>query len=184
MAEDEIDRIIAQWNRVRPDVDVSATHVVQRIVRLDLLLQSNFAQVFARYGVSWAEYTVLAALRRAGPPYRMNPTSLFNTVILSSGGMTKLLDRLERTHLVKRQADPDDRRGRLVVLTRKGLELVDRAMIEHLANEERLLGALTTTERQQLSGLLRKMLLSEPFQAPATVRRTRKRTTLKEGNNY
>jgi DNA-binding MarR family transcriptional regulator len=160
---DEIDRIVEQWNRERPDLDVSPTHTLQRITRLSLLQGVSFARVFAPYGISFGEYLVLAALRRAGPPYRMNPTSLFNSVVLSSGAMTNRLDRLQDMGLVERQLDPNDRRGRLVVLTDRGRELVDKAVVDHLENEQRLLGALDAGEREQLAGLLRKLLRSEPF---------------------
>ncbi len=168
--KDEVDRIVEEWNRVRPDLDVSPTHTLQRITRLGLLEGVSFARVFAPYGISFGEYLVLVALRRAGPPYQMNPTTLFNAVILSSGAMTNRLDRLESMGLVERLPDPTDRRGRLVALTDRGLELVDTAVVDHLANEERLLGALDADEREQLAGLLRKLLLSEPFRAldPAT----------------
>ena len=167
---DEIDRIVAQWNAVRPDLDVGPTHTLQRITRLGLLQSASFARVFAPYGVSFGEYLVLAALRRAGPPYRMNPTALFNSVILSSGAMTNRLDRLEEMGFVERLPDPADRRGRLVALTDRGLELVDTSVIDHLENEVRLLNALDADEQQQLADLLRKLLLSEPFRAldPAT----------------
>jgi DNA-binding MarR family transcriptional regulator len=170
MAEDEIDRIVGQWNAVRPELDVSPTHVLQRITRLGLLQAASFEELFARHGLTWGEYVVLAALRRAGPPYQMNPSSLSGSVILSSGGMTKRLDSLERSGLVDRLPDPADRRGRLVALTDKGRELVDRAVVEHLANEERLLEALSESERRHLSDLLRKLLASASFQAldPAT----------------
>jgi DNA-binding MarR family transcriptional regulator len=169
---DEIDRIVEQWNRERPELDVSPTHTLQRITRLSLLQSVSFARVFARHGVSFGEYLVLAALRRAGPPYRMNPTTLFNAVILSSGAMTNRLDRLEAMGFVERQPDPTDRRGRLVALTERGRELVDAAVVEHLANEERLLDALDPGEREQLTGLLRKLLLSPAFQEldPAVAR--------------
>jgi DNA-binding MarR family transcriptional regulator len=160
---DEIDRIVEQWNRERPDLDVSPTHTLQRITRLSLLQGVSFARVFAPYGISFGEYLVLVALRRAGPPYRMNPTSLFNAVILSSGAMTNRLDRLEAMGLVERQPDPTDRRGRLVALTDRGRELADAAVVDHLENEQRLLGALDAGEREQLAELLRKLLLSAPF---------------------
>jgi DNA-binding MarR family transcriptional regulator len=160
---DEIDRIVEQWNRVRPDLDVSPTHTLQRITRLSLLQGVSFARVFAPHGVSFGEYLVLAALRRAGPPYQMNPTRLFNSVILSSGAMTNRLDRLEEMGLVERRLDPTDRRGRLVALTDRGRELVDAAVRDHLENEERLLQALDAEEREQLAALLRKLLLSLPF---------------------
>ena len=165
MQEDEIDRIVGQWNEVRPDLDVTPTHVLQRITRLSLLQEASFARVFARHGLTWGEYLVLATLRRAGPPYRMNPTALYGSVILSSGGMTKRLDRLERAGFVERLPDPADRRGRLVALTDRGRDIVDAAVVEHLANEEGLLGALSTSERHVLSDLLRKLLASEPFRA-------------------
>ena len=160
---DEIDRIVEQWNRERPDLDVSPTQTLQRITRLSLLQGVSFARVFARYGISFGEYLVLAALRRAGPPYRMNPTTLFNSVVLSSGAMTNRLDRLEKLGLVDRRPDPTDRRGRLVALTDRGLELVNAAVVDHLDNEQRLLGALDPEEREQLAHLLRKLLLSAPF---------------------
>jgi DNA-binding MarR family transcriptional regulator len=163
--QDEVDRIVDQWKRVRPDLDVSPTHTLQRITRADLLQTQSFTEVFAQYGISWGEYLVLAALRRAGPPYRMNPTTLFNSVILSSGAMTNRLDQLEEMGLIRRLPDPNDRRGRLVELTAKGRELVDKAVVEHLANEQRLLSGLGAAERKTLADLLRKLLLSEPFRA-------------------
>ena len=160
---DEIDRIVEQWNRVRPDLDASPTETLQRITRLSLLQGVSFARVFAPHGISFGEYLVLAALRRAGPPYRMNPTALFNSVILSSGAMTNRLDRLEAIGLIERQPDPTDRRGRLVALTDRGRELVDVAVVSHLENEQRLLAALDAGEREQLAGLLRKLLASPAF---------------------
>jgi DNA-binding MarR family transcriptional regulator len=171
---DEIDRIVEQWNRERPDLDVSPTHTLQRITRLSLLQGVSFARIFAPYGISFGEYLVLAALRRAGPPYRMNPTTLFNAVILSSGAMTNRLDRLEGLGLVERQPDPSDRRGRLVALTDRGRDLVDTAVVDHLENEERLLGALDVAEREQLADLLRRLLASPPFREldPAAERPT------------
>ena len=182
---DEIDRIVEEWNGQRPDLDVSPTHTLQRITRLSLLQGVSFARVFASYGISFGEYLVLAALRRAGPPYRMNPTRLFNSVILSSGAMTNRLDRLEEMGLVERQPDPSDRRGRLVALTDRGRELVDAAVVDHLDNEQRLLAALDAGEREQLAGLLRKLLLSPPFREldPAADRRETEPAGEQSGRN-
>jgi DNA-binding MarR family transcriptional regulator len=180
---DEIDRIVAEWNRERPDLDVSPTQTLQRITRLGLLQAASFARVFAPHGLSFGEYLVLAALRRAGPPYRMNPTALFNSVILSSGAMTNRLDGLEEMGLVERLPDPSDRRGRLVALTDRGRELVDKAVVDHLENQQRLLGDLDPEEREQLARLLRKLLLSEPFREldPAAVEPDRPRRARRHG---
>jgi DNA-binding MarR family transcriptional regulator len=163
MKEDAIDRIVGQWNRERPDLDVSATHVLQRITRIYLLQSSSFAEVFSRFGITFGEYEVLAALVRAGAPHRMNPGDLASNMVLSSGAMTNRIDQLEAAGLVERLPDPSDRRGTLVALTKKGDQVADDAMHAHLANEERLLDALSAKERAQLAGLLRRLLTSQPF---------------------
>ena len=179
---DEIDRLVAQWNRERPDLDISASHTLTRITRLALLQAASFAPVFARYGLTWGEHLVLAALRRAGSPFRMTPTMLFSSLLLSSGAMTNRLDRLEEMGLVRRLPDPSDRRGRLVELTKKGRRVVDKAVADHIADEERLIAPLNRSERKQLTLLLRKLLLSEPFRAlePASVSPATKRATRKQ----
>jgi len=162
---DVIDQIVEQWARERPDLDVSATHVAQRITRLYLLQSASFAEVFSRHGLSFGEWEVLAILRRSGPPHRMKPTALYAELVLSSGAMTNRLDRLEAAGLIERRPDPSDRRGTLVSLTRKGMQVCDEAQLDHLANEERLLDGLSATEREQLTQLLRKLLVSPPFRA-------------------
>jgi DNA-binding MarR family transcriptional regulator len=163
MDEDAIDRIVAEWTRERPDLDVSPTHVLQRITRLYLLQSASFAEIFARFGLTFGEFEVLAALVRSGQPYRLNPGQLGGALVLSSGAVTNRIDRVEAAGLVERLPDPADRRGTLVALTAKGRRLVDQALRSHLANEERLLGALSASERGQLARLLRKLLVSAAF---------------------
>jgi DNA-binding MarR family transcriptional regulator len=165
MTEDAIDRIVQEWNRERPELDVSPTHVLQRITRLYLLQSASFAEVFGRYGLTFGEYEVLAALMRSGPPHRMKPSELVGALVLSSGAMTNRIDRVEAAGMVERLPDPDDRRGTLVALREKGRQVVEESVRAHLANEERLLGALSADERRQLADLLRKLLVSEPFVA-------------------
>jgi DNA-binding MarR family transcriptional regulator len=165
MTTDVIDRLVEEWNRERPDLDVSPTHVLQRITRLYLLQSASFAEVFARFGLTFGEYEVLAALTRSGPPHRLKPTEFACALVLSSGAVTNRIDRVEAAGLVERLPDPDDRRGTLVALTARGRTVVDDAVRAHLANEERLLGALSAGERAQLTRLLRKLLVSEPFAA-------------------
>ncbi len=163
MNADAIDRIVEQWNRQRPNLDVSVTHVLQRISRLYVLQSASFADVFDQFGITFGEYEVLAALLRSGPPHQLSPGDLVDAVVLSSGAMTNRIDRVEALGLVERRPDPNDRRGTLVALTPEGVRTVDAAAVEHLANEERLLGALSATERRTLAELLRRLLLSEPF---------------------
>jgi DNA-binding MarR family transcriptional regulator len=163
MATDAIDRLVQEWNHQRPDLDVSVTHVLQRITRLYLLQSASFAEVFGRFGITFGEFEVLGALLRSGPPHRLKPTDLVRAMVLSSGAMTNRIDNLEAAGLVERLRDPTDRRCTLVALTKKGRKVVDQAGVAHLANEERLVGALSAGERRRLTDLLRKLLVSEPF---------------------
>lgn len=157
---DHVDRIVEQWARERPDLDASPMGVIGRVARASRHLDLRLEETFRRSGLNAGAFDVLAALRRAGPPYRLSPTALFGSLMLSSGAMTNRIDRLERAGLVARMPDPADRRSVLVELTRAGLDRIDRAVGEHLANEERLLAGLTGRERAELARLLRKLLLS------------------------
>lgn len=158
--EDHVDEIVEQWRRERPDLDVSALALVGRLFRLTSLLDPRLAAGLGEHGLQPGWFDLLAALRRSGPPHELNPTELMRTTLLSSGGMTKRIDRLVDAGLVERRPDPGDRRGTLIRLTPRGRKLVDEALEAHLTNEERLLAALTRAERAQLDRLLRKILRS------------------------
>ena len=155
---DHMDAILAQWSRERPDVDVTALGIMGRLFRAAQLADAELASGIARHELQPGWFDLLAALRRAGRPFELNPTQLMATTMLSSGGMTKRLDRLEEAGLVERRPDPRDRRGTLVGLTRKGQALVDAALVTHVGNEERLLQSLSASERRTLDALLRKLL--------------------------
>jgi DNA-binding MarR family transcriptional regulator len=154
---DRVDLILEQWARERPDLDASPMGVVGRIQQLGRELERALVRVFARFGLGQGEFDVLATLRRAGEPYQLTPGALLESMMVTSGAVTKRVDRLERAGLVARAPDPDDRRGVLVGLTAEGLELVDRVVEEHLENEENLLAGLTAAERERLARLLRKL---------------------------
>jgi DNA-binding MarR family transcriptional regulator len=157
---DHVDRIVEAWRRERPDVDVTALGQFARIFRTAYLADAALAESLGQHRLQPGWFDLLAALRRAGSPYELNPTQLMRTTMLSSGGMTKRLDRLVEAGLVERRPDPDDRRGTLVRLTAQGRTAIDAALEEHAANEERLLSALEPAEREVLDGLLRKLLAS------------------------
>jgi DNA-binding MarR family transcriptional regulator len=172
---DRVDAIVAQWNRERPDVDVSPMKVIGRILRAARYLDAALDRVFAQYGLDFGLFDVLATLRRSGPPYALAPRALNRWCMLSSGAMTKRLDRLERLGLIARQADPHDRRGIQVVLSAAGLELVDRVLVAHVENEEELLKDLSPEDRDELGALLRRLMLSldptpEAHAAPVAAR--------------
>jgi DNA-binding MarR family transcriptional regulator len=158
--QDRIDRILAQWDRERPDLDTTAMGLVGRIQRAATALRPRLDDTHERSGLQGESFDVLASLRRAGRPYQLSPTQLYREMMLTSGAMTNRIDRLEEAGLVSRRPDPHDRRGTLVRLTAKGKALIDGATTEHVANEERLLAGLSAREQSQLADLLRKLLLS------------------------
>ena len=163
MAErDGVDLILEQWRRERPDLDPSAIGVVGRISRLARELEQRLEPVYREHGLEPGWHDVLATLRRTGPPYRLRPTEFSSALMLTSSGTTKRLDRLEAAGLITREPDPDDRRGTLIALTDAGRTLIDAVTEAHLANEHRLLGALSDAERDELAGLLRKLQLGLP----------------------
>jgi DNA-binding MarR family transcriptional regulator len=158
--QDRIDRIIAQWRRERPDLDVRPMALVGRLQRAAAALRPLLDETHALSGLQGESFDVLASLRRSGPPFQLSPTQLYREMMLTSGAMTNRIDRLEAAGLVARKPDPDDRRGTLVRLTAKGKALIDAATSGHVANEERLLSALSVREQQQLGELLKKLLVS------------------------
>ncbi len=158
--QDRIDKILGQWKRERPDLDTRPMGVIGRIQRATAALRPLLDETHEASGLQSEAFDVLASLRRSGTPHQLSPTELYREMMLTSGAMTSRIDRLEEAGLVARRADPDDRRGTQVRLTPKGKTLIDNATTKHVANEERLLSALTLREQQQLSDLLRKLLIS------------------------
>jgi len=161
---DGVDAILEQWHRERPDLDTSPIGVIGRISRLSREIERRLEPVYAASGLEPGWYDVLATLRRAGPPYRLRPTDFAATLMLTTSGTTKRLDRLEAAGYVTREPDPGDRRGVLITLTPQGRTLVDHAAVPHLANERRILAGLSPAEQRQLADLLRKLSITLPPQ--------------------
>lgn len=154
---DFVDRIVAQWSIERPDIDGSPMLVFGRIFRIQAMSDPLFARVFVAMGLGEGEFDVLATLRRQGTPFELTAGELHSATMVTTGAITKRVDRLERAGLVERRVDRGDARRRLVRLTAKGRRLVDRAIVAHVENEARMLAALTPAERAQLADLLRKL---------------------------
>ncbi|MFG3494159.1 MarR family winged helix-turn-helix transcriptional regulator [Streptomyces sp. NPDC047928] len=158
-APDAVDAITAQWAVVRPDLDTVPMAVFGRVYRLTQTMGERMDKAYAAFGISRGEFDVLATLRRSGEPYTLSPRQLSATLMLTTGGMTGRLDKLERAGLLARSPDPHDRRGLRVTLSERGLALVDEAVTAGLAvQREALEAALDEEEARHLSGLLRKLL--------------------------
>ncbi|MEV1143481.1 MarR family transcriptional regulator [Micromonospora sp. NPDC049799] len=155
---DDVDGIVEQWRRERPSMRPEPMAVFGRIYRLARLVGDAQERTYARWSITRGEFDVLAALRRAGAPYTLPPKALTASLMLTSGGMTGRLDRLERSGLVRRSPDPADRRGLQVTLTDAGRELVEEAADAGLAVQRTLLDALPPEDQERLAELLRTLL--------------------------
>jgi DNA-binding MarR family transcriptional regulator len=164
---DHVARIQRAWARERPDIDVSPQGVIGRMHRLADLLRDELLVVYRRHGLGEGEFDVLAALRRAGPPFERAPGELARFTMVTTGAMTKRIDRLERDGLVTRRRSARDGRGRVVALTEAGRTVFDRAFAEHMRNERRLIDGLTASELADLERLLTRWLAC--FEMPEDV---------------
>ena len=159
MKLDTVDKILAQWQRERPDLDASPMGLLGRMARLAKHLDRSIQATVSEFGLNPGEFDVLATLRRSGSPYQLSPTDLFNALMVSSGTMTHRIDQLERAEWVKRIPDPGDRRGTLIVLTDNGLKLIEQMVEAHVANGHNILSVLKESEHELLMPLLRKLFL-------------------------
>jgi DNA-binding MarR family transcriptional regulator len=156
---DRADVAIDQWVRERPDLPSLPMAVLGRLSEAaERVMRDHLNPLFAEAGLQPGEFDVLATLRRSGDPYMLSPTRLYEAAMISSGGMTNRIDRLERAGLVERRPDPNDRRGKLIALTATGRRVIDETITRHVANEERLLSALTAAEQEKLDALLKKLI--------------------------
>jgi DNA-binding MarR family transcriptional regulator len=182
-ASDQVDEFRKQWQRELPDVDTEGMAIIGRARRITLALRGGIEEIFAKHGLDAGGFDVVAALLRSGPPHRLRPTELFRGLMVSSGGLTDRLARLETAGLVHRICDDNDRRSLLVELTAKGRRYAETAFREDMAHEKAALQQLSRAEREQLSALLRKLWLSidtqvssdEPVAAAKPKSRARRR---------
>ncbi len=161
-AQDDVDRIVAAWRRERPDLDVSPLEIWSRVARLSRHVDRARRQAFARSDLEPWEFDVLAALRRAGSPYRLTPGELLKETLVTSGTMTNRVDRLLTRGMVQRSAAADDRRMVPVGLTEAGRACVDDALTRLVELEQELLANLDEQVRDDLAGSLRRLL--SPFE--------------------
>ncbi|KXG84308.1 MarR family winged helix-turn-helix transcriptional regulator [Agrobacterium bohemicum] len=157
-ADDHVDRILAQWAKERPDLDVEPMGIMGRLHRLATHLGREVEAVLLQHGLSSSAFDVMATLRRAGAPYRLSPGELLDMTMVSSGTMTNRIDQLEKAGLVERINNPEDRRSVLIALTDKGFATVDAAVTAHVENQHRLLAAISEKDKTEFNRLLKTFL--------------------------
>ena len=157
---DEVDRILAAWQREAPGLDVAPLRVFSRVTRLSRHLDLARKDAFATQGLEVWEFDVLAALRRSGVPYELSPGTLIHETLSTSGTMTNRVDRLAERGLVERDRNRADRRGVRVRLTEAGRQAVEAALADLLDYERGVLAELGAPERQALAASLRRLVAS------------------------
>ena len=157
---DSIDRMNAAWRREFPTLDPTPLDVVGRAIVLARHLERRANIALARHGLTLGQFDILATLRRHGPNGGLTPGQLLKSVMLTSGGMTARLMKLESLGLIERTADPVDRRGVVVGLTSKGRRVIDAAAATRFREAGQSLPPLSTADRRRLAGWLRTWLLT------------------------
>ncbi|NUU08338.1 MarR family transcriptional regulator [Leifsonia sp. C5G2] len=155
---DAVARIQSEWRRERPDLDSSPQGVIGRLHRVAARLTTELTTVYGAHGLAEGDFDVLATLRRAGAPYERTAGELAEHTMITTGGMSKRLDRLERVGLVSRRSSETDGRGRVIRLTEQGRATIDAAVTDHLANERRLLDELDPADAAALERILTEWL--------------------------
>ncbi len=163
---DRAARAIKEWSRARPDLDGLPMMVFGRLAEAAHSAAHDHIRPFLlANGMQPSEFDVLATLRRAGEPHALTPTALYEATMVTSGAMTGRLDRLEKAGLVERKDDPLDRRGTIVVLTKKGFATIDKVISKHVENERHMLSGLSRKDQETLAALLGKLIETLPTKA-------------------
>ncbi|EDL70237.1 MarR family winged helix-turn-helix transcriptional regulator [Vibrio campbellii] len=155
---DAIDRVVSQWAKEKPELDTEPMAIMGRLMRIAKHMENHVAELHKRYDLKMGEFDVLATLRRSGKPYRLTPSELISSMMLTSGAMTNRLDKLEKKGLIAREHSKEDRRSVTVELTTKGFELIDSLIEQHLQAQHELMGSLSSAEKGQVNQALKLLL--------------------------
>lgn len=155
---DRIAQRMDQWKTELADVDTVGMAILGRARWITLRARQDIEAVFQRHDLDTGEFDVLATLLRSGSPYLLRPTELYRSLMISSGGLTGRLDRLEKRGLIEREKSEEDSRSFLVRLSAKGRSVAEQAFREDMAVEKDLLQCLDDGEKAQLATLLARLV--------------------------
>lgn len=151
--------------RVDSEAQARALKLLVVLSRASAAVQQHLNASVAEFDLTLTEFGILEALYHRGP---MLLGEVQKRILVSSGGVTYLVDRLERRGLVERQECPSDRRARYAVLTAAGEELIARVFPEHARYIERILAGLGPEEQEEAIGLLRTLGLAAAALEPGS----------------
>lgn len=159
MIKDRISQRMDQWAAELPDLDTVGMAILGRARWITLRARQDIEAVFDRYDLDTGEFDVLATLLRSGKPYLLRPTELYRSLMISSGGLTGRLDRLEKRGFIERQKSDEDSRSFLVRLSEKGRTVAAQAFREDMATEKQLLDCFSDEEKATLALLLSRLVI-------------------------
>lgn len=155
---DAIDRVVEQWFKEKPELDTQPMAIMGRLMRIAKYMETRVAELHKQYDLKMGEFDVLATLRRSGAPYRLTPSALIDSMMLTSGAMTNRLDKLEKKGLISREHSKEDRRSVTVELTSDGLQLIDNLILEHVEVQRDFIRGLSDEEKVQVNKALKTLL--------------------------
>lgn len=155
---DGVDKIIAQWNQERPELDVDPMALIGRLMRIASHISKGMGENLANYDLNGAIFDALATLRRSGPPFALSPTDLMTTMMITSGTMTNRIDQLVKRGFVERIANEHDGRGFLIKLTDEGFTLIDEVVGTHVKTQKKLVSGFSKTDQKAMNQLMKTYL--------------------------
>ncbi len=166
-----VDEIAEAWRAELPGVTGVGLELSKRAARLSAVLTVPVEAELSRLGLTKAEYDVLAVLRSIGEPYRLRPSVLAQRLVLTSGGISNVLRRLEAADLIERDPDPSDARSSWVRLSDRGVRSAEAAVRAASAAQAAALRDLPPETAQAAIDALRAVLIALGDAAPAAARR-------------
>ncbi|MBN3492910.1 MarR family winged helix-turn-helix transcriptional regulator [Vibrio neptunius] len=152
---DAIDRVVEQWAKEKPELDTEPMAIMGRLLRIAKHMETEVTQLHKRYDLKLGEFDVLATLRRSGSPFRLTPSELIDSMMLTSGAMTNRLDKLESKSLIAREHSKEDRRSVTVQLTDEGFTLIDKIIEEHAQVQQKLVKGMNSNQKRQINQILK-----------------------------
>jgi DNA-binding MarR family transcriptional regulator len=156
--QDHVDNFLSRIHLAYPGLDLDVEGIVDRIAGINRRIHRALDETLAEFGLDMGDYKVLNTLSQLGEPFRSTPGRLAKRMDLSSGAMTNRLDRMEEAGLIRRLPDSNDRRSVVVEMTDHGRETILKAIGVQAQKEAFFAAALNPKEKEQLNGLLRKLM--------------------------
>jgi DNA-binding MarR family transcriptional regulator len=156
---DQVDALLAAWQKQNPELDVPAKALTIRLRRVTHYIEREVRRELAAHGIELWEFEMMLALRRS-PDQRLHAGALGRYAQVTSGAITNRIARLEEQGWVRRDVEPKDRRQVIVSLTEAGKERAQAIFDTKISAEHRLLGGVDPAVTDRMADDLRTLLIA------------------------